>query len=88
MAGLTLEAACQHAQAQGDSLSEQLNNLVVAKHLPKMLAEMACHIHQLRNIGTHLPEGEILPADVPVILDFVEAILAYLYGVPATNGAG
>jgi hypothetical protein len=88
MAGLTLEAACQHEHANGCSLSEQLNSLVVAERIPKMLAQMAQHIPQLRNIGAHLTSEEILPEDVPVILDFVKEILAYLYGAPAKQSTG
>ena len=83
MAGLTLEAVCQHEQAKGSSLSERLNHLVASERIPKTLAEMAHHLRQLRNIGAHLTEEEILPEDVPVIIDFVEAILEYLYVAPS-----
>ena len=83
MAGLTLEAVCQHEQAKGSSLSERLNHLVTSERIPKTLAEMAHHLRQLRDIGAHLTEEEILPEDVPVIMDFVEAILEYLYVAPA-----
>jgi hypothetical protein len=34
-------------------------------------------------MGAHLTEEEIFPEDVPVIIDFVEAILEYLYVAPA-----
>jgi hypothetical protein len=83
MAGLTLEAVCQYEQARGSSLSERLNHMVACERIPKTLAEMAHHLRQLRNIGAHLTEEEILPEDVPVIIDFIEAILEYLYVAPA-----
>ncbi len=83
MAGLTLEAVCQHEHAKGSSLSERLNHLVASERIPKTLAEMAHHLRQLRNIGAHVTQEDILPEDVPVIIDFVEAILEYLYVAPA-----
>lgn len=83
MAGLTLEAICEHEQARGSSLAERLNHLVKAQRIPGTLAEMAHHLRHLRNMGAHLTEEEILPEDVPVIIDFVEAILEYLYVAPA-----
>ncbi|HEU5376050.1 MAG TPA: DUF4145 domain-containing protein [Ktedonobacteraceae bacterium] len=83
MAGLTLEAVCQHEQARGNSLAERLNHLVASERIPRQLAEMAHHLRQLRNMGAHLTDEEILPEDVPVIIDFVEAILEYLYVAPA-----
>ncbi|HYU77272.1 MAG TPA: DUF4145 domain-containing protein [Ktedonobacteraceae bacterium] len=83
MAGLTLEAICQYEQARGSFLSERLNHLVASERIPKTLAEMAHQLRQLRNMGAHFTEEEILPEDVPVIIDFVEAILEYLYVAPA-----
>jgi hypothetical protein len=83
MAGLTLEAVCEYEQARGSSLAERLNHLVAEERIPKTLADMAHHLRQLRNMGAHLTEEEILPEDVPVIIDFVEAILEYLYVAPA-----
>ena len=83
MAGLTLEAICEYEQARGSSLAERLNHLVAEERIPKTLAEMAHHLRPLRNMGAHLTEEEIHPEDVPVIIDFVEAILEYLYVAPA-----
>lgn len=87
MAGLTLEAACQHEHAKGRSLAEYLNTLVAAERLPKILADLAHSIPQLRTIGSHLTRDEVVPEDVPIILDFVETILASLYEAPANHGA-
>lgn len=83
MAGLTLEAVCQHEQARGSTLSERLNHLVASERIPSTLAEMAHQLRHLRNMGAHLTEEEILPEYVPIIIDFVEAILEYLYVAPA-----
>ncbi len=83
MAGLTLEAVCQCEHAKGSSLSERLDHLVMSERIPKTLADMAHHIRLLRNIGAHFTEEDILAEDVPVIIDFVEAILEYLYVAPA-----
>lgn len=83
MAGLALEAVCEHERARGSTLSERLNHLVASERIPRTLAEMAHHLRQLRNIGAHFTQEEILSEDVPVIIDFVEAILEYLYVAPA-----
>ena len=68
---------------RGVPSSPRLNHLVASERIPKTLAEMAHHLRQLRNIGAHLTEEEIRTEDVPVIIDFVEAILEYLYVAPS-----
>jgi hypothetical protein len=44
-------------------------------------------VKELRNLGAHDAEDEITEADVPIILDFLEAILEYLYVAPARVAA-
>ena len=44
-------------------------------------------VEELRNLGAHDAEDEITEADVPIILDFLEAILEYLYVAPARVAA-
>jgi hypothetical protein len=78
-----LEAACNHEQAQGRTLAQKLNYLAQNGRIPNTLAEMAHQLKELRNLGAHDAEDEVTENDVPIILDFLEAILEYLYVAPA-----
>ena len=55
--------------------------------IPKTLTEMANQLKQLRNLGAHDAEDEVTEEDVPIILDFLEVILEYLYVAPAKIAA-
>ncbi|MGZ3644246.1 MAG: DUF4145 domain-containing protein [Ktedonobacteraceae bacterium] len=83
LVGRTLEAACNHEQAQGRTLAQKLNYLAENGRIPNTLAEMARQLKELRNLGAHDAEDEVTEQDVPIILDFLEAILEYLYVAPA-----
>lgn len=83
LVGRTLEAACNHEQAQGRTLAQKLNYLAQNERIPNTLAEMARQLKELRNLGAHDAEDEVTEQDVPIILDFLEAILEYLYVAPA-----
>jgi Domain of unknown function (DUF4145) len=55
--------------------------------LPRPLAEMG---HQLRargNLGAHAGDVKVSVEDLPVIEEFVEAILEYVYRAPAKIAA-
>jgi hypothetical protein len=39
---------------------------------------MASQLKQLRNLGAHAGRDTVTEEDVPIMLDFVEAILEYL----------
>ena len=64
LAGKTLEAVCNHENAQGRTLSDKLNNLVDSDRIPKTLAEMAHQLRQIRNLGAHDVDGEVTVEDV------------------------
>ena len=81
--GRTLEAVCKHEKAEGQTLAGKIDNLLRSNRIPKPLAEMAGQIRQIRNLGAHEAEDEVTEEDVPIILDFLEAILEYLYVAPA-----
>ncbi len=83
LVGRTLEAACNHEKAPGKRLADKLTYLANAGRIPKTLAEMAHHLKELRNLGAHDAEDSVTEEDVPIILDFLEAILEYLYVAPA-----
>jgi len=53
------------------------------RETPGRLAEMAQGLRLLRNIGAHADLGEIVQSDVPILIDFCEAILEYIYRAPA-----
>ena len=48
-----------------------------------MLANMADQLRQIRNLGAHAGAGDVTAEDVPVIAEFADAILEYLYRAPA-----
>lgn len=83
LARKTLEAVCKHENASGKVLAEKLNNLANSGRIPQTLAEVALHLRQLGNLGAHFDEDEVNEEDVPIILDFVELLLEYLYVAPA-----
>lgn len=85
--GRTLEAVCNYEKATGKTLSDKLNNLVSSDRIPRTLAEMAHQLRQIRNFGAHDTEDEVTEEDVPIILEFLEAILEYLYVAPAKIAA-
>ena len=87
LVGRTLEAVCNHEKAVGRTLADKMNNLLTSNRIPKTLAEMAGQLRQIRNLGAHDAQDEVIEEDVPIILDFVEAILEYLYVAPAKIAA-
>ena len=83
LVGRTLEAICTYEKAVGKDLFQRIENLVSSEHIPKTLAEMAHQLRQIRNLGAHDAEDDVTEEDVKIILDFMEAILEYLYIAPA-----
>lgn len=83
--GRALDKICQHEKADGKRLIDKLDSLISKKNLPQQLGIMAHQIRQIRNLGAHADENddEVTEADTPVMLDFLEAILEYLYIAPA-----
>lgn len=87
LVGRTLEVVCKQEKAEGKTLAEKLDHLARSGRIPQLLAQMAHQLRQIRNLGAHLAEDEVTKEDVPIILDFVEAILEYLYQAPAKIAA-
>lgn len=83
MAGKVLEAACNHEKAQGRNLAQKLDFLSKSGRIPITLVEMAKQVRLLRNLAAHDDEDEVTEEDIPIILEFLEAILEYLYVAPA-----
>lgn len=87
MAGRTLEAVCTHENATGGDLKAKLINLADSGRISTTIAEMAHQLRQIRNLGAHDHEDRVTEEDVPIILDFLEVLLMYLYVVPAKIAA-
>jgi hypothetical protein len=81
--GRTLEAICKDRKASGKDLFEKLKDLGERNEIPGRLSDMAQKLRLLRNVGAHSDLGEIEEEDVPVLVDFCEAILEYIYRAPA-----
>jgi hypothetical protein len=82
--GRTLDEVCNYEKIKDARLVERLNELIKSKNLPAPLATMAHKIRHIRNLGAHADgKNEVTEEDVPIILDFVELILEYLYVAPA-----
>lgn len=84
MVGRTLEAIYEEEKVKGKSFKEKLNDLVDKGRIPQSLVDTVTHIYKLRNLGAHYDkEQRVTKEDVPVILDFLNALLEYLYIAPA-----
>jgi len=81
--GRTLEAICIHEHANGKTLADKLHSLAKGGRIPEMLAEMAGQLRLLRNMAAHIDADEVLEEDVPIIREYLDAILEYLYVAPA-----
>ena len=86
--GRTLDEICNHEKVKEGRLVERLNQLIKLKNLPEPLAAMSHQIRLIRNMGAHSDgKHEVTEEDVPIVLDFLEAILEYLYVAPAKLAA-
>lgn len=81
--GKTLEVVCKNEGAEGRTLELKLRDLANSGHIPSVLAQMGHQLRKFRNFGAHADEGnEVTKEDLPIIREFVEAILEYLYVAP------
>jgi len=78
-----LEAVCAEEGVSGRTLEKQIQALVDAEKLPGVFAGMAKQLRTLGNWGAHDAATEVQEDDVPLIEEFAEAILDYLYWAPA-----
>jgi hypothetical protein len=84
-AGRTLEAVCNDQDVVEGELGPRLDQLAGKKRqtIPRGLADQAHLVRRFRNIGGHDDNVEVEPEDVPMIRDFVESLLDFLYWGPA-----
>jgi hypothetical protein len=83
LAGQTLEFVCRYEKAKGKNFKEKLDYLAQQGRIPSTLADMGQQIRSFRNKAAHDAEYEFTEKDVPIILEFLEAFLEYLYIAPA-----
>jgi hypothetical protein len=85
--GRLLEVIAVEEGVESKRLVDQVRALSAADRIPPVLAEMADQLRQIRNFGAHAAAGEVMPDDVPVIAEFADAILEYLYRAPSKVAA-
>jgi hypothetical protein len=85
-AGKTLEAVCAHQgverTAKLKDLADRLDALVERGDMPKPLADQAHIVREYRNLASHDAELEVRDDDVPLIRQFVDGLLDFLYWGP------
>ena len=83
-AGRLLEAVCADQGVITGDLGPRLDELAGRKRqlIPKALAEQAHLVREFRNVGGHDDDVEVDVDDVPLIREFVEALLEFLYWGP------
>ena len=84
MVGRTLEEICRHEKAKGKVLADKIKSLADSGRMPQVLAEMIEQLRLLRNLAAHANEDDYVveEEDVPIIREFIDAILEYLYIAP------
>jgi ribosomal protein S15P/S13E len=84
----TLEVICQYEKATGKDLNAKIHALAASRRIPQTLADMANLTRQIGNLGAHVdPNDKVTRSDVTTMIDFLEAILEYLYVAPAKIAA-
>lgn len=84
MVGRALEEICHHEKAKGKVLADKIKSLADSGRLPQVLADMIAQLRLLRNLAAHANEDDYMvkEEDVPIIREFIDAILEYLYIAP------
>jgi hypothetical protein len=84
MVGRTLEEICHNEKAKGKVLADKIKSLADSGRIPQVLADMFMQLRLLRNVAAHVSEDgyEVKEEDVPIIRQFMDAILEYLYIAP------
>ncbi len=84
MVGRTLEEICYHEKAKGKVLADKIKSLADTGRIPQVLADMVAQLRLLRNLAAHATEEDYMvkEEDVPIIREFIDAILEYLYIAP------
>jgi hypothetical protein len=87
-AGRLLEAVCAERGVAKGVLRDRIDLLVEQADVPAALVEQAHLVRRYRNFGGHDDDIEVEEADVPLIRDFAETLLDYLYWGPEKLAQG
>lgn len=81
MVGRTLEEICDSEKATGNRLVDKIKSLANSGRIPQVLADMFTQLRLLRNLAAHADTSgyTVTERDVPIIREFLDAILEYLY---------
>lgn len=81
MVGRTLEEICRYEKAKGKVLADKIKSLADSGRIPQVLAAMLMQLRLLRNLAAHTSEDNyvVTEEDVPIIREFIDAVLEYLY---------
>lgn len=83
MLGRVLETVCVDRGANGRTLYDKLAVLSQRGELPPRLMDLANRFRDFRNIAAHADLGTLAPEDAPILEPMLEAILEYVYRLPA-----
>jgi|TARA_R110001606_G_scaffold323079_1_gene469910 hypothetical protein len=80
-----LQLSLRHADAQGKTLRDEIEDLVKKGTLPPLMKEWSTEVRLLGNESTHPTPGaeETSSADVKTAMKFLEFLLRYLFSLPA-----
>jgi hypothetical protein len=81
--GRVLDAICADQHAVGDSLYMRIEHLAESGRLPERLKAVAHGLRGLRNFGADGDLGQLEAKDVPLLESLCQALLMFLYTVPA-----
>lgn len=78
----TMEAICNHQKAEGKNLFNMIDNLVNKGILPPVLKEASSITRVLGNSAAHGEDIAMSKHDIPVVIEFIQYIIDYLYVLP------
>ncbi len=88
-AGRVIEAVCADQGVVRGTLDDRLRLLVSEREVPAALVDQAHLVRRYRNVGGHDDDIEVEAEDVPLLRDFVEALLEFFYWVqPSWHAVG
>jgi hypothetical protein len=88
MARATLQLAVRERQAQGDSLAEEIADLADKHVITPDMADWAKEVRLGGNLALHPKPGQpVSEEEATEIIDFADALLTYLYTIPAQVAA-
>jgi len=88
MARATLQLAVRERSAEGNNLAEEIEDLAAKHILTTDMAEWAREVRLGGNLALHPKAGQsVSPEEATEIIDFADALLTYLYTIPAQVAA-